>query len=436
MHTWHILNNTRGNDALHMTSIVVCIVLILGIYIGYSIPSICLSVLLLRLIKCNKDTAGVFLLLFGGLLGGIIRQLYPVIPSYGLLLMGIGGLCLHQHISSLTKNISSIILMMILFVIFFFSFAYGPISEFAKNKFIYILLFGVMKFFAFFCICRSAAISNKSIGELLLLLSILGISVCLHLYEYQPPNNFLDFEWFRNGYGIYKHSNDEEPLIGYQIIGMNALYALAFFFTSKQNNKLLLLLSSLVCITLTLISGARQSILGIIVLYLAYYTIYKGHSTSAKITNTILGGLIILGILWIFSQLENSAITSLFDTSQGSLYEQSSRELNYVTALLLFEQNPLLGAGLGGYEATGIGPYPHNFILEILCECGVIGLFLILLVLIFKVSTCRINLRYQTRNGTFYFLIILCMFIRASISEDLTESIGIFMSILAIPKHS
>lgn len=428
-------NSIVENNSLHLVTIVLCAVLILGIYVGVSISEICLLLLIIRLLKCNKDTAGIFLLLFGGLLGGIIRQLYPFLPIYGLLVMGFGGVLLNKYLSSLFKNTVSIVLLFALFGIFVFAFTYGPMTVFAKDKLLYIIMFGIMKFYAFYCMCKSRTLSNGSIGELLVLLSILGITICLRLYGYQPPNDLLDFEWFRNGYGTYVRVNDEEPLIGYQVIGQNALYALAFFMTSVNCTKLTKLLSIIVCIVLTLISGARQSILGVVILFIAYYAMFKGENIAKKLKYIFLGSIVVVGILAVFSQLENSIVSGLFDTSQGNLYEQSSRELNFITAIILFEQNPLFGVGLGGYEVTGIGPYPHNFILEVLCECGIVGMCLIIFVLLIKLSTCRINIRYRLPNGSFYFLIILCLLIRSSVSEDLTESIGLFMSILAIPKH-
>lgn len=425
-------NKDRGYNHLYIP--IISILLIIGIYRGWGIPIICLLILLFRLIKSNKDTVGVFLLLFGGLLGGIIREIFPILPMYGLVLMALGGFLLRRYFIILVKDKTSVFLVMMILCILLFSYLYGPMSEFATTKYLYIVLFGLMKFFAFYCICKSTNISNNNIGEMLILLSILSISVCLYIYDYPAPTNIIDFEWIRQGYNIYQQNHGKEPPIVYHIIGLNALYALAFFITNKKTNALYKILTVFVCILVTLISGARQSILGVLVLFIAYFLIFKGKNISTKIKNIVVGLVVVIAVIYIFSSLDSTAVTNLFDSSQGSIYEQSNRNLNFITAISLINENPWFGTGLGGYQATGIGPYPHNFILEILCECGIFGMFMILLILYLKHTTSHIKIRYQTANGSFYFLIILCLIIRSSVSGDLTESIGIFMSILAIPQ--
>ena len=79
-------------------------ILILGIYFGFSSYGLCLAVIALRLFYTNKDTLGVFLLMYGGPLGGMTRLVYPILPVYGFLLTMIGFLLLWDEMLDLLKN--------------------------------------------------------------------------------------------------------------------------------------------------------------------------------------------------------------------------------------------------------------------------------------------------------------------------------------------
>ena len=70
--------------------LIITLVLAMGIYFGFTSPIICLSVIFLILINTSKHTAGFFLLMYGGVLGGTIRSLFPFIPIYGIILQIIG----------------------------------------------------------------------------------------------------------------------------------------------------------------------------------------------------------------------------------------------------------------------------------------------------------------------------------------------------------
>lgn len=54
----------------------------------------------------------------------------------------------------------------------------------------------------------------------------------------------------------------------------------------------------------------------------------------------------------------------------------SHRLQMYSEAVQLFLKQPLFGAGLGSFEHYGSYPYPHNLVLEIAAEMGLVGLLL------------------------------------------------------------
>lgn len=53
-----------------------------------------------------------------------------------------------------------------------------------------------------------------------------------------------------------------------------------------------------------------------------------------------------------------------------------ARFVLYIQALQLFLENPILGVGLGGFAEPGTRTYPHNLVLELAAETGLVGLLL------------------------------------------------------------
>ena len=65
-------------------------ILIIGLSLGYTSFLLSLVALLPLLFLVDRHSVGFFLLLYGGPLGGVIREMYPSVPIYGLILQVIG----------------------------------------------------------------------------------------------------------------------------------------------------------------------------------------------------------------------------------------------------------------------------------------------------------------------------------------------------------
>jgi O-antigen ligase len=61
------------------------------------------------------------------------------------------------------------------------------------------------------------------------------------------------------------------------------------------------------------------------------------------------------------------------EAGEGGVY-LSGREVLYARAYALGLDVPVMGAGLAGFTALGLGVYPHNLFLEVFCEGGTLGL--------------------------------------------------------------
>jgi O-antigen ligase len=75
--------------------------------------------------------------------------------------------------------------------------------------------------------------------------------------------------------------------------------------------------------------------------------------------------------------------------------------------LLLAESAPILGLGMRGYES--VMRYPHNVLMEVLIESGVIGLVCFLLGVAVLIARCRGLLRYSRNYLPEWYSVVFVM---------------------------
>ena len=102
----------------------------------------------------------------------------------------------------------------------------------------------------------------------------------------------------------------------------------------------------------------------------------------------------------------------------------------------LIKNNPL-GYGIGSYSVlAGVGRYPHNIVLELLVELGIIGLFLFSQPFI-KSMRDSIKMLYKSKKedwafAMFSFSVLLFAILNAQFSGDIVSNeyiwFGVFLS--------
>ena len=409
----------------YLILILVLLFLIIGLYVGLSKPMIVVTIIGFLLLRTSKHTAGFFLLMYGGVIGGVVRSLYPFIPLYGLLLNVFGLFLVSDLIKRvLFRNKSSLIALTFIFLVLGLSYFIGPQTAFSSTKMLDILQAGMFFLFAYFTLDRSDSFRAIDMVLLLLFTSVFLISFAENSYHINP-SSFFDFNWFRHGLIAYKYVSIENTLVSYQEVGMDATYAFALLLSLNKRPKYLYLLSA-VALFLTLVSGARQSLVAcIIVIFLRYA--YFNDAKSLKKVLLLFFSFVFLYIVY------NLLLSSNIETVTNTL-ESGDKERNYIwfLAIKLFSDNPLLGIGLGGFaDYYPENPWPHNIILELLCECGLMGLICFLLITIIYIVKQRIKMKHLTHTGMFYFLALIPMMFRVMVSADLRLSIAIFCAIFA-----
>ena len=422
------------NDKYSNIFLAIIPILLLGITNGYASFLICLIVLITRLFTSDKHTAGIFMLMYGGVLGGVIRQMFPFVPLYGLFLNLIGIALLRKTLSGLfVNNKSSILFLLLVFVVFGICYMYGPKTEFATTKFLTMLQNGVFLLLGYYALLESKDYSPVVLSQILIIAALSMITFDIVFYHMKPGGLF-DFNWFRQQETDYFYSNDQQGyIVSYQQIGVMALLATSIFLSQISLKRTYILLYIVLPAMIILMSGARQAIFGLFGVLILRYAIFNKRNIGKKgrLGKFLLSFVGILVLLLFASYILPLLNIDVINTTLQSGDE--GRTLLFIESLEMFNNNYLFGLGFGGFEHFTVSnqPWPHNFFLEILCECGLFGMISLgFLVLLFFLKN-QIRLMTQTKQGMFYFLIVSAIMMSFMVSADFRESIVLFCAIFA-----
>ena len=397
--------------------------------------SIALIILIIRFFYTDKQTLGIFLLMFGGVLGSTIRFEFPTIPIYGLILNFIGLFLVRNQLISLKRNPVPILMLFVVLLYLLLAFLLSPNinDNRAYNKIIGIFQGGIFAFFAYYTIVHSFKLDNEALTQLLFLTVILFFIHNMNLLD-SSPSNFFDYEWMRKGAEEFRNSANNVDIlkwINYQVVGMNSLYGVSLFLSQLNLDIKKAYIYSIIGLQLVLFSGSRQAIFGLFVILILKIVFFNKRSYLTKnIVRKFLFFVLGISITYILVLLlPFMGVDYLTETlSEGD----KGRDILRIMGWDLFIKNPLFGTGIGGFNHAYPGMlFPHNFIIEILCECGVIGSLFLIMILIMYINSQKINLLYLTKNQSFLFLILSTLGIRVMVSDDLTASIGLFSAFFA-----
>lgn len=405
--------------------------LILGIPLHYSVFPLCLMMLLLRCVTSERTTVAAFLILYAGPTIGCVRSIYPFLPVYGLAFSLLGILMVFKEFSGyFNKNRSGIIALILVFAYFFFSMVHGGGDAYSRDKLSGILNSGIMSMLGFYILFTSDKLRNGQFAQMLIITSIMMIEYLLTFYHINP-GGILDFNWMRAATTYIEQTQIEHKIIGYQHIGMNTAFALGIYMAKKKLHTRETLYFCFLCVWLSLMSGARQSVLAVAAIIVVRYILF-GNTGEAKFKAkyVVVISLFLLVLYNLAYMLEIEAITTTLEEGD------TGRNLLKLQALSIFELYPYFGKGLGGfYQMTGEN-YPHNFFLEILCECGLVGLIYFSFVCLFYILNNRIGISQQTGNHSFFIIMIIALAVRCMVSGDFTISIQLFSALFALSSLS
>jgi O-antigen ligase len=220
------------------------------------------------------------------------------------------------------------------------------------------------------------------------------------------------------------------------------------FYYSMSTNKLyhqvvLLLLTCFMLYTLLLISG-RNPIIAAVVPIIAYVMIkvlawLRGLGKFTRQQVFIIGLLLISAVFYLAyahytghqSPTEQRMKVALNTPNGGQ--SLSIRSALYHKAYQAWLEAPIFGHGIGSFPLlNGDGDvfwFPHNIFLEILCELGIIGLMVFMVMVVISLRTCSLKALSANPNRLLVFLLMLSCFISTLTFWDLAYDYYLWLTL-------
>ena len=329
-----------------------------------------------------------------------------------------------SHKLELGNFVNCFLPMIVIFVLMAISVFTTTGGDYAPQKLIRTMMIGTISFIAFtvlFCnIYKSDCIR---LGLYFIMFGIFFLRISSIVNEQPGPANFLDFGFMREA---DYYSENEDFRISYHVPGLVALRGMGFIMLHsiyKRINNSFLLFCLVLCCLISLYAGGRQFVvaaIGMVAIWL-----YFGGKKSKKASFILLiGGL---GALAVFVYYLFSAEGMMGTVSSEGYLAASRRDLPLLRGVELFLDHPIWGCGYGRYNLMGeYHYYPHNLFVEILCEMGIVGMLVFMLVCIKPIKKSKQYLPVYIYLLAFYFF-------RAMASESLESNIAMFSMIFALP---
>ena len=241
--------------------------------------------------------------------------------------------------------------------------------------------------------------------------------------NYGTPASLIDFGFYRQQVGtdMYVDLADTGVLYAthYQFFGTMCAHGFALCLALKKLDIIqivILFLFDMIAIGYT---GARQYLFIMVVVYAIYIIKMKGN-LFIKVLIIASGSIIVSYIMY------ESLLSDYFGViSEMGLLAGTGREELFDVGINMFYRNPIMGVGFGGYNFWGeYGAYPHNMIVELLAEVGILGVLFILVIEINNKS--GMSLMHNSLYGVKMFYVLLVFFLRSMISLSLTGNVVIF----------
>jgi hypothetical protein len=389
-----------------------------------------------QILQCNKFENAFIFIPFAPIIAGAI------FISRGI--SGIGGLFIPLGLVLILKDIvkdgflliKGYIPLFLVFILFAFSAYSNEGGQYYAIKILNTFIYGTLSYICFSIILiNHDSVRFPLLAIIFLLWSAFFLRLVIDINNLPGPSSLFHFGFMREQtmtWGPDAFLSEKDFSISYHQPGFFALVGLSLFLTNSERSdtklKLFIWIISFVVIFYT---GARQNLLAYVVLLVFYiFTLdkYSGHFKYLSIG--IVGSVFTLILLSINSDIIQNVLLS---KSLSGAIEESGRSELIKKGFELYKCNPFWGIGFGHYNYKGIfDTYPHNLVVELLSEVGIFGVFLVSLLCVFQISSCRKKLYLFHKLNFKPYLILLPLFVRAMISGNLTLNIMVFSFVFSL----
>lgn len=413
----------------------ICTRMTLGIYLlavwGVMVGVIHLNMLFLlffiSFFTMNRmEMAISVLLIFPPLLGTIFQIMGIFIP--GTIVALLIALCLIRFkiIKIVIKNRVALFYCVIIVFIFVCYYFFTGRTEYSQEKIKELCITSVLYFISASAIVSSPKIDLCKVGKLFLIYALSLIVISIEFIGYEPIGGIFDFSTFRETARIFQYTMDVF-FISYHSVGIAGMTGLALFLSNDKKMGIMDCLVVVAFLWLILLSGARQALVGAFIIILFRYVIVHRRINILDICKIVC--LCLCGVTILFL-LDIEFINKIFENSSSI---EDSLNRNYDYPFKLMSNNFFDGIGFGNYyNNIGQEYYPHNIILELMCEFGLMGTLLFLSIVIFFCIRNKVYLRKQILCGSFVAIIYIPFLVRSVISDSLGHNVSVFILLFVL----
>lgn len=425
---------TQNIDTLYIILLYIGIV---GIYVGFVNMYFWLCLLFIRLCISKRIEVGVFCLLLGSSIFGRLFESLTITIAVSSIVPIIGFLLLHNEIRKVVFfNHKSYFFLTLVMLFFVFYFLISPQNVYAQGKIIRLIVRGYIWLTAFLILFEYKKINIKNFTYFYLTVAIFYLSQAYQLYNIRP-SSFLDITFFRDILDVIGRNDLGTLVVNPHTLGYLSCGAIAFYISTKDalnKNRTKLILLSVLSFFIVLLSGARQTMLIFVLIYIVAFML-KGQTIKLKniVAALAIASLLVISLQYFADQSEH--IGRMF-AEDNTTAQKLNRDIN--TPFKVLAVNPTFGVGFGEYKEYGRKEYPHNFFLEILCEEGILGLIILLTIIFSYIITIAYKtniLLYTSNSGVAPIIFLIIFFSRGMISGDISSSISFIVIIFCYRMH-
>ena len=282
-------------------------------------------------------------------------------------------------------------------------------KEYAEWKALPVL---AVSFFVLYFAFKS--VNNRNLSLLIVVLAIFAFSI-YYLVHYMPDIlNYKNYSQSDEGFRLGSYFDNENAISANCSIGLSACLYLLFF--EKKKAKYTLIIPTLSIFATALTTGSRAFIVGVltVLLVLLFFKFKK-----KKIVFFGAVGILIIAV-FVFINLPFAAtikarfirvFNTLFDEHASRIDTSSIERITWFKyGFYLGFKNIFIGYGMKGFAVySGVGTYVHSNLSEVICDFGIIGLFIfyapLFILLFYSIKNKKRNSPYVVTMVIYYLVI-------------------------------
>ena len=310
--------------------------------------------------------------------------------TLGCVVFFVWSLRIYKFRIIVTDNIKILSIILGFGVLLWLSLIYTPSPEDGYMKAQFYLLKNVIPFMAFLIISYDTVKLKRVLG----LFVIMGIVFFIASAPSIVQGTFLSVS--------RSSALGRNPIWYARTLGISVISLLFFVKHSSGALKPFLVAAVVSLSVLMVFSGSRGPVFS---LFPAIFVFAILSFRSIKLTKSIIQWVLIVGCIYLVYQ-----IVSYFHGAYWSRFLEMANADDFISkqariewwkiSLQAFIHHPLLGIGAGGYSSLlGVGGlYPHNVLIEVACEFGILGLVLFSSFLVLTIRNIVIFCKESSSN--------------------------------------